>query len=103
MELPPQISVKYMPKRTMLETLHTCHKETLARASQKPLKRFQSLQDIIQAQDRMNALKAAFREEVGEVSREELERSIGSRSDITDSVYEEIQDIRDREKNRTGL
>ncbi|MDB6172561.1 MAG: hypothetical protein JWL59_1872 [Chthoniobacteraceae bacterium] len=98
-QLPPGISMRYLPKQTTLEALYTCQRETLNQTPQKTFKRFQSLEEIIKAQDRMNAIKAAFRQEIGEVSREEIERSVGSRDDSTESVYQEIQDLRSREKS----
>lgn len=77
-KLPPSIDVLYLPARTSPERVLVLHRQRVRDRQNRfpgirPLT-IGSFQDLIASQNRMNALKAAFRGEIGGITREELER-----------------------------
>jgi hypothetical protein len=93
-QLPPLIHVEYLPVRTPVAQVLARHRERVAaHLQQHPgvmTRRAMSADDVRRAQNRMNALKAAFRGEIGGVSLEELRR-LAPNAEIADRVYAAIQ------------
>jgi len=76
-ELPPQIDSEFRPWKTPADALLQRHRERLAaRLAARPglmIRPARDLTELHASQHRMNALKAAYRGEVGGISRKELE------------------------------
>ena len=77
-DLPSLISATYMPAHaTVLGVLQKHIARVTAHAATRPgihAKKFRTHSDVLASQNRMNAIKAAFRGEVGGVTKEELDR-----------------------------
>lgn len=72
---PPLIDMLYLPARTSLKEIHATHLRRLAQAiGRRVPRRIGSFEEMIASQDRMSAIKAAFRGELGGITRQELER-----------------------------
>jgi hypothetical protein len=78
LEMPAMIATEYLPKGTTAQAVFERHEarvcDHLAARPGVTARRLLTLDDVLAAQHRLNALKAAFRGEIGGVTREELER-----------------------------
>lgn len=95
--MPSLIQVEYLPRSTDVARLLERHRQ---RISEKEIvtgtapRVSRSIAEVRAAQDRMNAIKAAYRGEIGGVTKEELERltPLGGRA-LVHEVHQEIQAI----------
>jgi len=95
MSLPKLISCEYLPKNTKAEDLLKIHTQRVSDHSQihKARPRFsKTIEEIRASQNRMNALKAAFRSEIGGITEEELIMLSPSVS-VAEEVFDEITTI----------
>lgn len=95
----PLIATEYLPARTAPLDVYARHTQRLAEhLAARPgvtARVLRTHEDVLASQNRMNALKAAYRGELGMVSREELERlsALGRRTahDVHDAIVRERQ------------
>lgn len=78
LQAPPQIDTLFLPKSTPLQDLLDRHEERVQehqrRSPRAVVRPVRSFEEMIASQHRMERLKAAWRGEIGGVTREELER-----------------------------
>ena len=101
MDLPKLINAEYFSVATPVDVLRSRHAERvhthLREHTTIVTKRVASHSDLIAAQNRMDAIKAAYRGEIGCVSREELERLAGRNSEFAHDVHAAVEaELRNR-------
>ncbi len=93
MKTPPLIAAEFLPPKTPVAQLLALHRERVATHLRTHpgvvARRAMSPGEVVAAQNRMNALKAAFRGEIGGVSLEELQ-VLGPGPDLA-GLHEEIR------------
>ena len=97
---PPMVMTEYLPASTPTEAILRAHIERM-QAFQSALpeatpKTQRTQADMLIAQNRMNALKAAYREQLGGISAEELAALSVGWSDVHLTMHKKIQAIRSR-------
>ena len=102
---PPPIYAEYLPGDTPVLDVYTRHTARVAahlerRPGVQPLAA-KTLDDVLAAQHRMDALKSAYRDEVGGVTREELEKLSWLGKEHAAEVYAEVQKLQ-RPQRRVG-
>lgn len=95
---PPQIFTTYLKPTTSPSRVLSIHQQTLALFREKsptvnPIPQ-KNLADILASQNRMNALCAAYRGEIGGVTKEELRKLSSGNQDIADRVHQSIEEMR---------
>jgi hypothetical protein len=97
--VPPQISSAFIPSAS----LHELHQHHLVRVAAHRAARhdvaprvMRDLAELIASQNRMNALKAAYRGEVGGVSKEELDRLARPGNRVVGEIHDAL--VRERER-----
>lgn len=95
MELPTLIDAEYLPKRTSAVDVYTRHSERVAaHLTSRPgvtARAISSHGELVASQNRMNAIKAAFRGEIEGITREELERLTILSRRLADDVYAAVR------------
>lgn len=91
MDMPTWINAEFLPVSTSVDAVYQEHLNRLrAHLQNHPhitTKKIDTYEQLVASQNRMNALKAAFRGEIGGVSRKELERLSGKRQDLAAEVH----------------
>lgn len=99
-KLPPLVRCEYLPRQTPLPRLLARHRERVAARQAEagvPPRRLTSIADVRASQNRMNALKAAYRGEIGGITQEELEQlAVGGRAQAAE-VFTAIQQLQARD------
>ncbi len=99
---PPQIQGEYLPKGTDIMVVLKRHRERLqsyleAHPDVKPVV-IRSVQDIRDLSSRVNNIKAAYRNQLGGVTREELSKlSKYNTQDQLDEIHQEIQNKKNKQ------
>jgi hypothetical protein len=98
--LPSLIHAEFHPAKTGVDTLFHRHRERVdAYARKHPNASavvIETLEDVHASQNRMNALKAAYRGEIGGITKEELERVAGGRYQTVDDLHTSIVEEQER-------
>jgi hypothetical protein len=99
---PPLIYAEYLPATTPVLDLYAKHTARVARhLSQRPgVKALEAstLDDLLASQHRMDAIKAAYRNGVGGVTREELEKLSWLGKEHAADVHTEVQKMQERQR-----
>lgn len=96
-KLPREIDTLYLPAKTALEELQTKHLERVAayleRNPAATVRLVRTLEDAFAAEDRQDARKAAFRQEVGGMTREELfaHADTPAKRDAAEKIWARLQ------------
>jgi len=96
MSLPKQISSEFLHRDTPVEKLLARHREKLEtrpKATGVSHRLVRSYDENIAMQNRMNALKSAYRGEIGGITKEELDRISPNHPDLTAEVHQEIKKL----------
>lgn len=95
MKLPPSIDVLYLSSRSSPSQVLKAHRDRVSRHASSHLGAraltVGSFEEMVCAQNRMNALKAAFRGELGGITKEELERLSLLGKGAARRVYDKIE------------
>lgn len=98
MKTPPMIIAEYLPAGTPVKEVFARHLrclEAVEAVNPSATRRsFANREEIVLAQNRMNAIKAAYRQELGGISVEELRAAFGRQSDVSSRIREKIQEMR---------
>jgi hypothetical protein len=93
--LPPLISMEYMPAKTTALDIYERHTSRVAAHLKArdgvTVRVMADQQDLIASQNRMNALKAAFRGEIGGITKAELDQLAVLGKSITTDVHNAIR------------
>jgi hypothetical protein len=103
LSLPKQIDVEYHPAKTAIGALLERHLVRItehAKNCKTPARSHRTNDDVVAMQNRMNALKAAYRGEIGGITKEELDRLSPNRPELTNEVYAEISKLNEEKKNQ---
>jgi hypothetical protein len=94
MENPPLVATEYLPARTSPLDVYARHTQRLAEhLAARPnvqARVVRTHEDLVASQNRMNAVKAAYRGEVGAITREEIERLSLSGKGFAGQVHDAI-------------
>lgn len=99
---PALIDCEYLPSKTPIPRILARHRE---RVSQKREKaeiephRFLTIDAVRASQGRMIGIKAAFRKEIGGVTKEELARVFSGSPGLADEVHREITKLQDKDND----
>jgi hypothetical protein len=104
---PPQIRTHYVKAGTPIHVILEAHdrgvREYLEKEPELEPLAFHSLEEVLESSRREDAIRAAFRESVGWVTKEDLERCGGKDKSVAHEVYEEVQRMRvDEVGSETG-
>ncbi len=106
MDSPPLIKAKYFSKNTPLSILLSYHrnsmKEYIREHSSASYTRLEAIEDIRKSQNRMNAIKAAFRGEIGGIGKDELLKIGGAGRKMIEDVYVEIEKYKSQRQSQQG-
>ncbi|MDZ7630348.1 MAG: hypothetical protein U5K74_03025 [Gemmatimonadaceae bacterium] len=93
-DLPALISAEYQPAKTSAFSLHSRHvtrvAEHLAQRTGVTAKVITTHEELVASQNRMNAIKAAYRGDVGGITREELDRLAVFGTSLTRDVHDAV-------------
>jgi Zn-dependent protease len=96
--LPASIDAEFLPQQATVGQLLERHRarvaEKIARTGT-TAHSFSTIEDVRAMQNRMNAAKAAYRTQVGGVTKDELEKLSGGNHQIAHDVHREIQTLQD--------
>ncbi len=101
MDGPALIRAEYLPVKTGVDELYRRHLDGLSACLREhpnlTARAILTPADLVASQNRMNAIKAAFREEIGGISRAELERLAGTHKKFAGQVHAAIgEELRKR-------
>jgi hypothetical protein len=102
---PPLVLVEYLPSGTQASVLLDCHEQSVQayiETTGSAPRTVSTHEELIQAQDRMHAIKAAYRNEVGGVTREELERASPLWPETARIIHEKVVELRRRAQDGMG-
>lgn len=93
-KIPPMVIAEYLPAGTPVRDVLARHMqclEAVEAVNPSAVRRsFSTREDVVLAQNRMNAIKAAYREELGGVTLEELQATFGKQSDLSRKIHEKM-------------
>jgi len=100
MHSPPMVHTEYFPVATKVDYLLERHRLKMkvygeVNPDVRPCL-IRSVEEMRASQNRLNAVKAAFREEIGDVTLEELERAAGKHVQIAAEIHGRIREIQAR-------
>lgn len=97
MTQPPMILMSHLPAGTPVEEMRTCHLERIQAYQElqgvRPLC-FSSREEVIESQNRMNALKSVYRLEIGGITAEELAKLSAGHLDVAARMHDKIAEAR---------
>jgi len=97
MQNPPLIHTEYLPLATTVDHLLERHRLRMrVYAEINPEVRtcaVTSIAELRASQNRMNAIKAAFREEIGDITLEEIQRASGNHARFATQIHDRIRQI----------
>ena len=99
MQAPPMIVTEYFPAGTPAAVLQAFHAEgvraytALTGASPRVIA---DHEELVESQNRMNAIKSAFRNELGGITREELERATPQWPETARRIHEKVVELKQR-------
>lgn len=94
MGLPPMIRAEYLKPGTPLPEVLARHRERLAGESRPAPRGVHDTDALLAAQNRMNALKAAYRNQVGGITREEIDRAFPAGGAGNAAVHRAVVELR---------
>lgn len=99
-EQPPLVATEYLPAGTSPLDVYTRHTQRLAEhLAARPTVQARVVrthEELVASQNRMNAIKAAYRGEIGAITRAELERLSLVGKGIAGQVHEAIERVQER-------
>jgi hypothetical protein len=99
MQPPPLICTEYFPAGTpacILQAFHTEGVQAYAALTGASPRTIASHAELVEAQNRMNAIKSAHRNELGGIAREELERATPQWPETARRIHEKVVELRQR-------
>ncbi len=105
MSRPRQIDAEHFPYNTSAETLLQRHLSKLEQRLKVPgttCRPVRTFDDNIAMQNRMNALKAAFRKKLGGVTKEELDKISPGSKELNADIHRKIEKINEQSEERGG-
>lgn len=100
-ELPKEINSEYLPAKTPIAIIYECHKIRIEERQEStglyPLA-LKSLKQVRDSQDRMNIIKAAFRNDIGIISLDKLKRLSRGNCRLAEEIHAEIRKIQDEDE-----
>lgn len=102
---PPEVDNLQLPAATPIEAVAQAHETRVAKFMAKypeaqPVQ-FHNIDEVLQAENRQQAIKAAFRQSHG-LSKGELERIVGTTSQDVARIHAESQLLREEQKSRAA-
>ena len=94
MGLPPMIRAEYLKPGTPLPVVLRRHRERLSSEARAAPRGVHDTEALLASQNRMNALKAAYRNLVGGITREEIDRAFPSGGAGNAAVHRKVVELR---------
>jgi hypothetical protein len=94
---PPMVLSEYLPASTPISAVMSAHAQRMSAYTSvtgATAKVISTHAELVRSQNRMNALKAAYRKELGGISAEELETLFSGRPDIAAKVHQKVIKLR---------
>ncbi len=102
---PPKVDALQLPAGTPIEAVVQAHdnrvKKFMAENPRTHLKRMNGIEDMLQAQDRLQEIKAGFRSEQG-ISKAELENITGMKGADVNAIQAEAQRLHEQRQSRAA-